>query len=134
MAPAPAVSIARPVVPGPTPERPAIQPITDTALPPEIPRAWDGNIELTTFPGAALIVGVHVRTIYNMVRRGEIEVRYMPTGKMRIVVASLWRQDPTAAGKAWKPPANYRGLGTGAHAALPSAVPAAATPAQDQTR
>lgn len=59
--------------------------------PPPVRNGWDGSVTLTDIPGAARLAGVSRRTIYNWAAKGLIETRYTPSGKLRVVVASLWR-------------------------------------------
>lgn len=61
-------------------------------VPPDVVVYWDGDIALTSTRDAAKIVGVAQRTIYNWVERDLVEFRMTPSGKLRIVIASLWRR------------------------------------------
>lgn len=65
--------------------------VVSHAVPPAVKRGWDGAVEITDVPGAARLAGVSVRTIYNWAAKGKVETRYTPSGKLRIVVATLWR-------------------------------------------
>lgn len=64
---------------------------TDRYAPPTVLRAWDGDVAITDIPGAAALTGVSRRTIYNWIADGKIEYRRLPSGKLRIVITSLWR-------------------------------------------
>lgn len=47
--------------------------------------------DLVNADGAAAIAGVSVRTIYNWMAKGLVEIRLTPSGHKRIVAESLFR-------------------------------------------
>lgn len=53
--------------------------------------------ELVSIPDAAKITQVSVRTIYNWIYRGQVSVRYRPSGRMQVVAETLFRdpQEPS---------------------------------------
>ena len=55
------------------------------------------GVELVTVPAAAKLTQQGVRTIYNWISRGLVEVRLTPTGHKRVVVSSLFKTQETAA-------------------------------------
>jgi hypothetical protein len=51
------------------------------------------GVELVRVPDAAAIAGVSTRTVYGWIARKLVEVRYTPTGAVRVVVESLFRDE-----------------------------------------
>jgi hypothetical protein len=96
--------------------------------------AWDGPTAVTDIHGAAVVAGISPRTVYNWIDKGRVEVRYSPAGKVRVVLATLWRRERPAY--AARPASGYReptaGVGTsGVRArarAAAAASPTTATP------
>lgn len=80
-----------------SPVAPSGIPLPSTsAVRPPVRRGWDGVIELTDIPGAARLAAVSRRTIYNWIAKDLIETRKTPSGKLRVVVATLWQRDGAA--------------------------------------
>lgn len=106
--------------------------------PPDVLIAWDGDHRLTDIPGAAALTGVSIRTVYNWITSRRVTWRYLPSGKLRIYVESLWHAEqpkgrmPTspanidpARKRAWKLARKQARLAGATVAASPTPEPSA---------
>lgn len=104
----------------------------------QITTLWDGQVLLCSISDAAKLLGVARGTVHDWIRKDLVQVRYLPSGRKRVVVSSLWRDTPPGEMRAQLAAAEARAramtrdrlAAAGADPVDPTADPAADPPTQ----